>query len=450
MRILKSIINLFFRCLYLSYEFFIGLLLIAVIFVFGFAYPAMFLVGQAALGLFLALCLLEFIILNSKKQAIIGTRSVMNPLSVGDDNRVAIVVKNRYNFPVRAVVYDNPPKQLQLRDKFFKKSLGAGEKKTFNYLIHPSERGEFKFFDIYIYCSTLTHLIQRKVIVKSEAVVPAYPSIIQMKRYELKVFAQTAASGIKKIRRLGHNNEFEQIKNYVQGDDIRTVNWKATSRKNELMVNQYQDEREQQVYAIIDKSRSMRMPFNELTLLDYAINSTLAFSNVCIRKGDKAGLMTFSDKLGAKLSAARSKNQLSKIMEILYRQQTRFLEANFEMLYHGIRNHIKGRSLIMLYTNIESDYALKRILPLLRRINQLHVLVVIFFENTEVEKASKMEPRHVQDIYLKTFAEKYTMDKKKIALELRKSGIQSVLTTPENLTIDSINKYLELKARGVI
>jgi uncharacterized protein (DUF58 family) len=264
------------------------------------------------------------------------------------------------------------------------------------------------------------------------------------------VFAKTAATGIKKIRRLGHNNEFEQIKNYVQGDDIRSVNWKATSRRNELMVNQYQDEREQQVYSVIDKSRSMRMPFNELTLLDYAINSTLAFSNICIRKGDKVGLITFSDKLGAKLAADRSKGQLSKIMEILYRQKTRFLESNYELLYHGIRNHIKGRSLIMLYTNIESEYALKRILPMLRRVNQKHVLVVIFFENTEVEKATHMEPEHVRDIYLKTFAEKYLMDKKKVALELRKNGIQTVLTTPENLTVDTINKYLELKARGVI
>jgi uncharacterized protein (DUF58 family) len=87
---------------------------------------------------------------------------------------------------------------------------------------------------------------------------------------------------------------------------------------------------------------------------------------------------------------------------------------------------------------------------MLRRINQKHVLVVVFFENSEVEKASEMEPKHVRDIYLKTFAEKYTMDKKKVALELRKNGIQTVLTTPENLTIDSINKYLELKARGVI
>lgn len=447
---MKAVLRIFFKLLYLPYEFFIGILILVSLFVLGFMFPAFFLVAQATTALFLAFVFLEFIILQFRKAPVIGSRDVMNPLSVGDDNRVTLTITNKFNFTIRAVVYDNPPKQLQLRNLHFKAIIPAGETREFEYYVHPTERGEFKFFDIFVYCSALTHLVQRKVEISAHQVVPAYPSIIQMKKYELKVFAKTAVTGIKKIRRLGHNNEFEQIKNYVQGDDIRTVNWKATSRRNELMINQYQDEREQQVYAIIDKSRSMRMPFNELTLLDYAINSTLAFSNVCIRKGDKAGLITFSDKLGSKLAAERSKNQLNRIMDVLYKQKTRFLEANFEMLYHGIRNHIKGRSLIMLYTNIESDYALKRILPLLRRINQLHVLVVIFFENTEVEKASMMEPKHVRDIYFKTFAEKYTMDKKKVAMELRKNGIQTVLTTPDDLTIDSINKYLELKARGVI
>ena len=420
------------------------------VFVYGFVSPLFFVVGQGLLVLVGSIVSLEIFILFGKKNPIEAKRFVMNPLSLGDQNKVKISVKNNFSFTVSTVIYDNAPVQLQLRDLKFSDILQADDARTFTYEIRPTERGEYKFSDIFVYVSALTHFVQRKVVVKSSENVATYPSIIQMKQYELKVFAKTAMSGIKKIRRLGHNNEFEQIKNYVQGDDFRTVNWKATSRRNELMVNQYQDERAQHIYSIIDKSRSMRMPFDELTLLDYAINSTLAFSNICLRKGDRAGLMTFSDKLGSKLAAERSGKQLQRIMEMLYKQKTRYLEGNYEMLYHGIRNHIKGRSLLMLYTNIESEYALKRILPLLKRINQLHVLCIIFFENTEVAKAAQMEPQYVRDIYFKTFAEKYAMDKKKIALELRKNGIQTVLTTPEKLTVDTINKYLELKARGVI
>lgn len=438
------------RDLFLSYLFFAVLLGIAGIFVLGFVYSIFYLVGQVLLLVLAAVFLLEYFILFIRKSPIKAKRHVSNPLSLGDDNTIKLEVLNNYPFFVHIDIYDNPPSQMQIRDLHFQTNLGADKSKAFTYFVRPVDRGEFAFGDLYIYVSTLTHLLKRKVTIQQKQVVATYPSILQMKQYELKVFAKTAISGIKKIRRLGHNNEFEQIKNYVQGDDIRTVNWKATSRRNELMVNQYQDERAQHVYSIIDKSRSMRMPFNELTLLDYAINSTLAFSNICLRKGDRAGLMTFSDKLGSKLPAERSARQLQRIMELLFKQKTRFLEGNFEMLFQGIRNHIKGRSLLMLYTNIESEYTLKRILPLLKRINQLHVLVVIFFENTEVAKVAQMESKYVSDIYQKTFAEKYGMDKKKIAIELRKNGIQTVLTKPENLTVDTINKYLELKARGVI
>lgn len=442
MRIIKNI--------HLTYWFFIVLAGIAFLFVLAFVFPFLFFIAQITLGVFGALILVELILLFAHKKPISGTRQVFNPMSLGDENKVKISIRNNYNFPVRLMVYDNAPYQLQLRDLKFGFFLMPSQAKQIEYIVEPKDRGEYEFGDVFTFSSVFSHLIQRKFVVKVSQKVAVHPSILQMKKMELKVFAKTAMTGIKKIRRLGHNNEFEQIKNYVQGDDFRTVNWKATSRRNELMVNQYQDERAQNVYSIIDKSRTMRMPFNELTLLDYSINSALAFSNIVLRKGDKAGLITYSDKLGAKLAAERNANQLQKIMQLLYNQKTKFLEANFELLYHSIRNHIKGRSLIMLYTNIETEYSLKRVLPYLKRINQKHVLVVIFFENTEVEKERQMEPKNVEEIYLKTFAEKYHMDKKRVALELKKSGIQTILTKPENLSIDTINKYLELKSRGVI
>lgn len=442
MRLIKGI--------YLTYWFFIALSGIAFVFVLAFLFPFLFVIAQLVLAGFCGLVLVELILLYLSKKPIEGKRKVLNPLSLGDDNKIKISIKSNFKFPTRIVIFDNPPYQLQLRDLHFTFILMPNNAKQVEYYINPKERGVFQFGNINVFASAVLHLVQRKIEIKVAQEVAVHPSILQMKKMELKVFAKTAITGIKKIRRLGNNNEFEQIKNYVQGDDFRTINWKATSRRNELMVNQYQDERAQNVYSIIDKSRTMRMPFNNLTLLDYAINSTLAFSNIILRKGDKVGLLTYSNKLGAILAAERNANQLRKIMNLLYHQKTQFLEANFDLLYQNVRNHIKGRSLIMLYTNIESEYSLKRILPLLKRINQKHLLVVIFFENTEIAKTAVMEPKNIGDIYLKTFAEKHHMDKKRIALELRKNGIQTVLTKPENLSIDTINKYLELKARGMI
>ncbi len=136
------------------------------------------------------------------------------------------------------------------------------------------------------------------------------------------------------------------------------------------MVNNYTDEKSQQVYCIIDKGRLMKMPFNELTLLDYAINSTLVLSNVCLQKQDRVGVMTFANKMGSLIAADRKPIQRENILQLLYNQETAFLESDYEMLYMQIRNRIKHRSLLILYTNFESLSGLPRQLNYLRSIAQ--------------------------------------------------------------------------------
>ncbi|HXC03729.1 MAG TPA: DUF58 domain-containing protein, partial [Bacteroidia bacterium] len=239
-------------------------------------------------------------------------------------------------------------------------------------------------------------------------------------------------------------------KNYVMGDDYRSINWKATSRKAELMVNQFEEERAQQIYAVLDTSRSMKMPFGGLSLMDYAINTTLVISNIALNKQDKTGLVSFADRINTVIRADKGKGHLRMIMEGLYNLEESNTEANYELLYLAIRNSIKGRSLLFLYTNFESYFALERALPIIRRLNKIHLLVVVFFENTEVLEYSNKPSKNVEDIYLHTIAQKYISDKRQIVSELRQYGIQAILTRPEDLSINTVNKYLELKSRGMI
>jgi uncharacterized protein (DUF58 family) len=194
----------------------------------------------------------------------------------------------------------------------------------------------------------------------------------------------------------------------------------------------------------------MQMEFENMTMLDYAINSALVFSNIALRKGDRAGLITFSNKMGTQLAADRSNGHLRRILNLLYNQKTQFKESSYELLYESIRQTVKSRSLLMLYTNFESEFAMKRALPILKKINQRHVLVVVFFQNNELEDVAFQRIDTVQEIYQSAVAEKLITTKMVIAKELRQNGIQTILTRPEDLSINTINKYLELKARGVI
>ena len=216
------------------------------------------------------------------------------------------------------------------------------------------------------------------------------------------------------------------------------------------MVNQYQDEKSQPVYQVIDTGRAMQMPFLELSLLDYAINSTLALSNIVLKKQDKAGMFTLSKKVENYVAADRKAGQMHKLMETLYRIETDFFESDFSRLYVDIKQTVTQRSLIMLYTNFETMDSLKRQLAYLKGIAKNHLLIVIFFDNTELNALINKKSKTVQDVYDKVIAEKFAFEKRLIVQELKRHGIQSILTQPENLTLASINKYLEIKARGMI
>lgn len=425
--------------------------IVSAVFVISFFYPQIAWLGKVLFYGFMVVMLTEFLLLFIPGKKIDAYRILPDKLSNGDENDIFITVINRYFNIISIEVIDEIPVQFQVRDINFKLWLKPGQSQRIHYQIRPTRRGEYTFNDLNVYASSVTRMIQRRYTIPAEKTLPVYPSFIQMRKYELLAISnKLQMTGIKKIRRIGHNFEFDQIKNYTVGDDYRTVNWKATARKNDLMVNQYMDERAQNVYSIIDMGRLMKMPFNGLTLLDYSINSTLVISNIAMRKQDKAGVISFSHRIDSVLAADRKSTHINNILELLYHQKTNFLDSNFELLYQLVRRKINQRSLLILYTNFESVSSMQRQLPYFRNLSKSHLLVVVFFQNTELRKVFEREAKGTEDIYIKTIAEKFDFEKRLITKELEANGIHSILTAPENLTVNTINKYLELKARGLI
>lgn len=435
---------------YLESRFFLIVACFVASYILSYIFPGLYIIISMLFIVFLGLLLFDFVLL-FRKNGIESSRNLPEKLSNGDDNPINISLKNVYNFKVKLNVIDELPFQYQKRDFHIKTELYSGEKKKIHYTLRPLQRGEYLFGNLNIYTTTPINFISRRFQFGNEAMVPNYPSFLQLRKYMLLAFSNKIFEhGLKKIRRIGHTMEFEQIKEYVIGDDIRNINWKATAKRSQLMVNQYQDEKSQPIYSVIDTGRVMKMPFEGLSLLDYAINASLVISNVALKKQDKAGMFTFSRKVENKVFAERRPSQMNKILETLYNINTDFVESDFSRLYIDIKRSISQRSLLLLYTNFETLDALYRQLPYLQAIAKNHLLVVIFFENTELQKLTKKEADNTREIFEKTIAEKFIYEKKLIVNELLKHGIQSILTTPENLTVNTINKYLEIKARGLL
>lgn len=440
-----------FKQLYLTNFFFYCLIGIIACFVLSYFFPMFYNATWYLLYVLIIFTLIDILMLFASNKTIEASRETPEKLSNGDENEIIIRIYNKYTFPIYSRIIDEIPFQFQVRDFNVKRRIDAQAKDEYKYFLRPTERGEYYFGNLNIYASTLIRLVSKRYVSNHNQMVPTYPSYIQLRKYDLIAFSNTLFQyGLKKIRRIGHTMEFEQIKEYVQGDDIRTINWKATAKRDQLMVNQFQDEKSQNVYMIIDKGRVMKMPFNGLSLLDYAINATLVLSNVILKKHDKAGMLTFSKKVENRIVAEKRQSQMHLILESLYNIKTDFFESDFSRLYVDIKNKINQRSLLILYTNFETLDGLHRQLPYLKGMAKNHLLVIVFFNNTELNELIDKKANTVQEIYDKVIAEKFAFEKRLIVNELRKYGIYSVLTSPENLTLDVINKYLEIKARGIL
>ncbi|MBI2731105.1 MAG: DUF58 domain-containing protein [Sphingobacteriales bacterium] len=449
--LLWSLATIVFKSLFLNIRFFIAGGCVVFLFILSFFFPQIETAARILFYLYMALLLADTAFLFITRTKPLAKRTIAERMSNGDPNPVSLSVKNNYPFNIYAEVIDEMPAQFQVRNYKWQQQFKPGEEKVVKYTLRPVERGEYHFGNIIILVRSMLGFLSRKFEVKAEQMIPVYPSFIQMRKYEL--IAETAQNnemGNKRLRRIGHSLEFEKIKEYIRGDDIRTINWKASARRGMLMVNTFTDERSQQVFCLIDKGRLMKMPFEGLSLLDYAINASLVLCNVSLHKQDRFGLLTFSNKTGTILPADRKPTQLENVLQVLYNQKTDFLETDFELLYARVRAHIKHRSLLVLFTNFESIAGLQRQLPYLVKLSRYHLLLVVFFENTEIKQLTEKRAADLEGVYIKTIAEKFAYEKRLIVKELQKHGILSILTTPQNVTVDTINKYLELKTRQAI
>lgn len=443
MRLLQSI--------YLADRFFYAGAAVIVLYVLSFYWSPVIYLGHLAGGVLLVLCGMDIYFLFRTPNPLQGQRILPEIVTLNDEITVLIKTENKTDTPFGIELLDEPPYQTQLRDLHINFNLKPGEKAESTYTIKPKVRGAYDWGDINYFINSRLGLITRKFTVPQQVSTKVFPSIIQMRKAELIAVNQNAViPGLKRMRKIGESMEFEQIRNYVRGDDYRRINWKATSRMHELRMNTYRDERSQSIYSVIDTGRNTAGTFNEMSLMDYAVNSALAISNAALKKEDQAGLITFNHTVDTVIDASARRIQISAILNALYAVNNTGTESSFDMLYTTVKRRAKQRSLLMIYTNFEHSGSLKNQLNALRSLARRHVVVVVLFENVPVKELAFKPVETVKQIYTRTIAEDQLLEKSLMVNELRNYGIQTVVTTPENLTINTLNKYLELKAKRLI
>lgn len=447
-----GILKQMYLSIFLGKRFYRSMAAVIFLFVLSYLIPFLFDIALLSLGLLAFLLFLDWLILYAKRNPVSVERVLPEKMSNGDGNKIYWNVTNHYNFRASLLLLDEFPESWQIRDFKINSRLEPEESAKLQFTVYPKERGEYFFGDVHVFIRTPLQFIVRRKTFFAQKAVKVFPSFLLLRQFEFMAHVTEPGNiGYKQVRKTGHSLEFEQIREYVSGDDIRSINWKATGRTGgQLMINMYTDEKSQPVYCIIDKGRTMKMAFNGLSLLDYAVNATLAMSSVAITRQDRAGIISFGDKTGHFLPANHRSTQMASIVQALYNLNTRFLESDFAFLHQLVKTNITQRSLLILFTNFESMTALNRQLPYLRSISRKHLLLVVFFENTSIQKLASGQALNIERLYEKVIAEKFVLEKKLIVKELQRYGIAALLTEPEKLSVDVVNKYLQIKARREI
>lgn len=436
--------------MFLRNRFFVLLVAVIVVMALGLVAAPLFGVAAVALALLLALTAADMIWLYLGADVKVRRRCEPR-FSNGEENPVRLTVVNRSAMRLGVTLIDEVPPELQQRHLEWHIRVGAHGEQTLRYRLRPTRRGEIRFGHVWAYASSVLGLAERRFRGGRPLTVKVYPSFLMLRRLDLRpVSDRLVEQGTKRIRRVGSNTEFEHIKEYVTGDDYRHINWKASARRMQPMVNVYYDERSQEVYSLVDMGRTMQVAAEGMTLLDHSINAALALSYVALNKDDQAGVATFDVHFNQLVRASRRSGQIHRIMETLYNATTAFGESDYSELCLALDRQLRRRSFVVLFTSFDALGSLYRQLPYLRQMNKRHRLLVVFYQDEEMRHFAASAPGDVEDYYQRVVAEKMMHERQLIVDVLQQQGIHSVLTSTRHLVIDVVNKYLEMKARRML
>lgn len=450
--------------MFLRSRFFITLFAIAALAVLGLWLPLFYKLALLAVVVFCVACFVDMVVLTMTR--VTGDRRVSQKLDLGEKNRVTIRLTVEKGRMKHCYAIDEMPMELRSETEHLEFCHDDDGSLIAKYSVFPVRRGAYKLGRVLVFGSFLGFVERRFVLVEKGRGVDVYPAFSRLREKEQQARSlQVAEYGSHKRQIPANQTEFQDIREYVPGDDIRTVNWKATARAGRTMVNNYEDERSQHIYNIIDCGRTMHRTFGGVTLQDYAINASLLLSYTALHtEGDNVGLFSYGSTGIDYLPSRSGEVQLNNILKQLYSLETEYGEGDLEELCLILDRKVQRRSLVCLYTDYTTLTALERQICFLQRISRRHCLVVVMFLDRELENLSERKnwvsdgfegvnghngngKTEVSDFVERSLAKDLLQQKLSIVDRLQQNGIQCVLTYPENLSFSIVRKYMELKAK---
>jgi uncharacterized protein (DUF58 family) len=407
---------------------------------------------QVVLGLdlgILALSVMDYT-LTFKGGEIQGERICPPHFSIGTENIIGIRLENTLPSSRRVRVKDQTPVEWASAP-VVKAVLPGRSSLNLNYPAIPPARGQYGFGDLFIRVEGPLGLISRPMKVSKPETVRVYPSLQSLRCANLATYRRVAHQwGLRPTRWRGEGREFESLREYVEGDDPRKIHWKATARFDRPIVQQYQTEKNQIVMILLDVGRLMSAVSEGKTKLDYALEAAIHLAHTALVGGDQAGILAFADRVISFIPPKKTVEQLQFILEGTLSLGPVLVEPQYDQAILWVRARVRRRSLVVIYTDLLDEVASENLLSAVSLLRPLHLPLCVAIRESEWDKLLNDPPTKVQNVYERAVLQELLRQRSKALRGLVQKGALAMDLPPSKLSIGTMERYLEVKRRGLL
>jgi len=403
----------------------------------GFVYDAVLLLALA----------LDFATTQSAKQ-LGATRAVADRLSIGRQNEVLIEVFNQGAAELEMRVRDDHPEEFESEVKEFDFKLKGNSRASLNYNLLPRNRGAYHFADINLRYQSRLGLFWRELKVKAGRDVKVYSDLVALKELSVKL-SKSSELGDLRMRRRGHGTDFASLREYVSGDDVRNVDWKATARRDRPVVRVYEVEQEQCLMVLIDAGRMMVSDLEGLTRFEHALNAALSLVLTGLHRNDKVGFGIFADKPLLFMPPRRGKPYLTRILEASCNVKPRMVEPDYVGALSFFASAQKSRSLMVVLSDLTDPTGSQTLLTGLASLSPRHLPFCVTLVDRQIEQVANTRNLSVDEmIYKRAVATDLIAQRELAFSQLVRRGCLVLDCPPQELSEKLVNRYLDIKQRG--
>jgi uncharacterized protein (DUF58 family) len=414
---------------------------------FGILRAENWLIVPIAIGAVIVMMFIDFFAAPSPN-GIDVEREFPASLTLGERGDLRWLVKNRTGRATRLTVADAlwPSFNASRRSSEF--LLAANKQHRFGAVIEPQRRGRFPFGAVTVRAVgplRLVHRQQTRIVPGTLAVLPAYPSR-DLIRTRLRVPLET---GIRSVRTRGTGTDFDQLREYRPGDDIRRVDWAATARQQKAIVRDYRAERNQHVVAMLDNGRLMAGTVGNAPRVEHAMDAVLGLTQVASQIGDNVGLITFDNQVRGIVPASNSKSQFARVTEAMYLLDPQYDESAYGVAFTTAASRFRRRALFVVFTDLVESVVVDSLLPAMRALTKTHLVMVAAVRDPDVVSwATDGNHADASDAFRSAAAVASLKARDRTIAQLVAVGAIVVDAKPGELATGVVDQYLALKAQG--